>query len=312
MGYTINKDTKITVALLPKHPTRKATDKILKKNDKFMDIVTIKDYQQLVALTGTCHVAIVGSDGKYYKITPTNAEKQFELAVTGQALTADKVDTFGIVKLDNFITDPITNGSTDATKVKEREIGSIQKYVKVYNGVVTGTLNYVTGYTKFDEHNTARQSGYYVVISYKKTDAEASATGKFKDVKYTVIGDSFGQNKEDLADGDNVIYLGPTKEDALSRKLFVEGTITIGAKVYPVELYLKLKLEYMSNTPTIQSNLPKKKAVRRAAAPTPPPAQHTPIPPRSVAQPPQSTPRQPRRGGSESGGGTESSQEGHS
>ena len=311
MGITVNKDTKITVALLPKHPTRKATDRILRKENKYMDLVTIKDYQQLVALTGTCHVAIVGTDKKFYKITPQNAEKQFELAVKGEALTADKVDTFGIAKIDNFITDPISGGSTDETALKERKIGTIQHDVKIYNGIITGTLEYVSGYEKFDEHNKARQSGYYVVIHYDKTGAEASTTGKFSNVKYTIIGDSV-QNKLELADKDNVLYLGATKEEALSRKIVITGKIKIDAKDVDVELYLKPRFKYLSNVPSIRSNL--QDTVEASAphhAPTPPRRAQSPQPP----SPPQGSESSAQQGGSQrrrGGGGSESSEEAHS
>ena len=90
---------KILVAVKPKYPTRKATDKVLTKNESnFIDVVEVDVARQVIALLDTSYVAII-KDDQYYPVDVDNVFEQYEHLAAGEDLTVEADEKFGVKKL---------------------------------------------------------------------------------------------------------------------------------------------------------------------------------------------------------------------
>ena len=198
---------KIFVAIKPKYPTRKATDKVLTKNEEnFVDIVEVDVARQVIALLDTSYVAII-KDDQYYPVDVDNVFEQYEHLAAGEDLTVEADEKFGIKKLDSFFSVPEEGDAEGLEKIQDK--------VQIYNAILSGKLIKVEDYSKLGIE-AIDKNGFWFAIKLDKAGAEAEGYSEIK---------LFGE-EEELQDGVNYIYMGKFQEDVASKVISVSSEYT--------------------------------------------------------------------------------------
>lgn len=198
----------VRIAIKPKYPTRRATDKVLFNEGNFIDCIDEHSTRHILSILDTAHVALISEDGKYYPVDKDNYEEQFKLADAGETPTVEADEKFGVKKLEEFITVPAED-NTDAAKIQE---------VSIYNGIISGKLLKVTNYLMMDDERFTK-NGYWLMFNYDKTAAEKEGYSKAK----LLLG-------EELVDGTNVIYFGEDASNISNTIIAIESTLNVGDK----------------------------------------------------------------------------------
>lgn len=195
----------IRIAIKPKYPTRRATDKVLFNDGNFLDIIDEYSDRHILSILDTAHVALIDdTTGKYYPINKDNYKEQFALAVAGEVPTVDADEKFGVKKMENFIT---ASTSDVAKKIQD---------CAIYNGILTGQLFKVTDFKKIGDEKIDK-NGFWMMFEYDKAGAEAEGYSNA-----CILGES-----EELADGTNYVYFG-TDEASLNSTFFgIDSTLTV-------------------------------------------------------------------------------------
>lgn len=194
----------IRIAIKPKYPTRRATDKVLFNEGNFLDVIDEYSDRHILSILDTAHVALIDTAGKYYPINKDNYKKQFALAVAGEVPTVDADEKFGVKKMENFIT-----ASTSETAKKIQDCA-------IYNGILTGQLFKVTDFKKIGDEKIDK-NGFWMMFEYDKTGAEAEGYSKAH-----ILCES-----KELVDGTNYIYFG-TDVASLNYTFFgIDSTLTV-------------------------------------------------------------------------------------
>ena len=198
---------KILVAVKPKYPTRKATDKVLTKNESnFIDVVEVDVARQVIALLDTSYVAIV-KDDQYYPVDVDNVFEQYDHLAAGEDLTVEADEKFGIKKLDSFFSIPEEADAEGLEKIQDK--------IQIYNAILSGKLIKVEDYSKLDIE-AVDKNGFWFAIKLDKSGAEAEGYSEIK---------LFGE-EEELQDGVNYIYMGKSQEDVASKVISVSSEYT--------------------------------------------------------------------------------------
>jgi hypothetical protein len=198
---------KIFVAIKPKYPTRKATDKVLIKNEEnFVDVVEVDVARQVIALLDTSYVAII-KDDKYYPVDVDNVYEQYDHLEAGEELTVEEDQNFGVKKLESFFSIPAEEDAEGLDKIQDK--------IEIYNGILSGKLIKVEDYSKLGIE-AIDKNGYWFAIKFDQ--AGASAEG-YSEVKF------FGEEAE-LTDGVNYVFMGRSQEDVASKVLSVSSEYT--------------------------------------------------------------------------------------
>lgn len=198
---------KIFVAIKPKYPTRKATDKVLTKNEEnFVDIVEVDVARQVIALLDTSYVAIV-KDDQYYPVDVDNVFEQYDHLAAGEDLTVEADEKFGVKKLDSFFSIPEEADTEGLEKIQDK--------IQIYNAILSGKLIKVEDYSKLGIE-AVDKNGFWLAIKLDKTGAEAEGYSEIK---------LFGE-EEELQDGVNYIYMGKSQEDVASKVISVSSEYT--------------------------------------------------------------------------------------
>ena len=198
---------KIFVAVKPKYPTRKATDKVLTRNEEnFVDIVEVDVARQVIALLDTSYVAIV-KDDQYYPVDVDNVFEQYDHLAAGEDLTVEADEKFGVKKLDSFFSIPEEEDAEGLEKIQDK--------IQIYNAILSGKLIKVEDYSKLGIE-TVDKNGFWLAIKLDKTGAEAEGYSEIK---------LFGE-EEELQDGVNYIYMGKSQEDVASKVISVSSEYT--------------------------------------------------------------------------------------
>lgn len=194
----------IRIAIKPKYPTRRATDKVLFNEGNFLDVIDEYSDRHILSILDTAHVALIDTAGKYYPVNNDNYKEQFALAVAGEAPTVDADEKFGVKKMENFIT-----ASTSETAKKIQDCA-------IYNGILTGQLFKVTDFKKIGDEKIDK-NGFWMMFEYDKAGAEAEGYSKAHILCET----------EELVDGTNYIYFG-TDDASLNSTFFgIDSTLTV-------------------------------------------------------------------------------------
>ena len=198
---------KIFVAIKPKYPTRKATDKVLTKNEEnFVDIVEVDVARQVIALLDTSYVAIV-KDDQYYPVDVDNVFEQYDHLAAGEDLTVEADEKFGVKKLDSFFSIPEEADAEGLEKIQDK--------IQIYNAILSGKLIKVEDYSKLGI-KAVDKNGFWFAIKLDKAGAEAEGYSEIK---------LFGE-EEELQDGVNYIYMGKSQEDVASKVISVSSEYT--------------------------------------------------------------------------------------
>ena len=198
---------KIFVAVKPKYPTRKATDKVLTKNEaNFVDIVEVDVARQVIALLDTSYVAIV-KDDQYYPVDVDNVFEQYDHLAAGEDLTVEADEKFGVKKLDSFFSIPEEEDAEGLEKIQDK--------IQIYNAILSGKLIKVEDYSKLGIE-AINKNGFWFAIKLDKFGAEAEGYSEIK---------LFGE-EEELQDGVNYIYMGKSQEDVASKVISVSSEYT--------------------------------------------------------------------------------------
>lgn len=194
----------IRIAIKPKYPTRRATDKVLFNEGNFLDVIDEYSDRHILSILDTAHVALIDTAGKYYPVNKDNYKEQFALAVAGEVPTVDADEKFGVKKMENFIT-----ASTSETAKKIQDCA-------IYNGILTGQLFKVTDFKKIGDEKI-NKNGFWMMFEYDKAGAEAEGYSKAHILCET----------EELVDGTNYIYFG-TDDASLNSTFFgIDSTLTV-------------------------------------------------------------------------------------
>lgn len=197
----------IRIAIKPKYPTRRATDKVLFNEGNFLDVIDEYSDRHILSILDTAHVALIDTAGKYYPVNKDNYKEQFALAVAGEAPTVDADEKFGVKKMENFIT-----ASTSETAKKIQDCA-------IYNGILTGQLFKVTDFKKIGDEKIDK-NGFWMMFEYDKAGAEAEGYSK----AHIIL------ESEELVDGTNYIYFG-TDDASLNSAFFcIYSTLTVDGK----------------------------------------------------------------------------------
>lgn len=198
---------KIFVAIKPKYPTRKATDKVLTRNEEnFVDIVEVDVARQVIALLDTSYVAIV-KDDQYYPVDVDNVFEQYDHLAAGEDLTVEADEKFGVKKLDSFFSIPEEEDAEGLEKIQDK--------IQIYNAILSGKLIKVEDYSKLGIE-AVDKNGFWFAIKLDKAGAEAEGYSEIK---------LFGE-EEELQDGVNYIYMGKSQEDVASKVISVSSEYT--------------------------------------------------------------------------------------
>jgi hypothetical protein len=198
---------KICVAVKPKYPTRKATDRVLTKNEaNFIDVVEVDVARQVIALLDTSYVAII-KDDQYYPVDVDNVFEQYEHLAAGEDLTVEADEKFGVKKLESFFSVPEDEDVEDLDKIQDK--------VEIYNAILSGKLVKVEDYSKLGI-DAIDKNGYWLAIKLDKSGAEAEGYSEIK---------LFGE-EEELEDGVNYIYMGKSQEDIASKVISISSEYT--------------------------------------------------------------------------------------
>ena len=272
----VDSDTQIFFAIKPKHPTRKAADRVLgiqgvdgysepcsvvrgddslemeeeavvSADDYTIDVVEMNSPRQALAVMDTSYAAIMHED-KFYPVDETNVYDQFDLVAADEAPTVEEDAKFGVYKLEHFVKDPIAGGEAEDADVLGKKLNVLQKDVKIENKIITGSVLKVADYTGFNGSDVNEQNGYYLTFWIDKTAAEAAG---YSDIKFFVVG---GKNLDGVTpdQGMNIIFFGNSIEDVSKKTLGLRATLTIPAAedaeddaediVIPVEIAFDNKL----------------------------------------------------------------------
>lgn len=194
----------IRIAIKPKYPTRRATDKVLFNEGNFLDVIDEYSDRHILSILDTAHVALIDTAGKYYPVNKDNYKEQFALAVAGEVPTVDADEKFGVKKMENFIT-----ASTSETAKKIQDCA-------IYNGILTGQLFKVTDFKKIGDEKIDK-NGFWMMFEYDKARAEAEGYSKAHILCET----------KELVDGTNYIYFG-TDDASLNSTFFgIDSTLTV-------------------------------------------------------------------------------------
>lgn len=194
----------IRIAIKPKYPTRRATDKVLFNEGNFLDVIDEYSDRHILSILDTAHVALIDNAGKYYPVNKDNYKEQFALAVAGEVPTIDADEKFGVKKMENFIT-----ASTSETAKKIQNCA-------IYNGILTGQLFKVTDFKKIGDEKIDK-NGFWMMFEYDKTGAEAEGYSKAH-----ILDES-----EELVEGTNYVYFG-TDDASLNSTFFgIDSTLTV-------------------------------------------------------------------------------------
>ncbi len=196
----------VRIAIKPKYPTRRATDKVLFNEGNFIDTIDEHSTRHILSILDTAHVALVSEDGKYYPVDKDNYEEQYKLADAGETPTVEADEKFGVKKLEEFITATV---SDDAAKVQN---------CAIYNGIIAGQLLKVSNYLTMDDERFTK-NGYYLMFDYDKTAAEAEGYSNAK----LLMG-------EELVDGSNLMYFGEDASLISNTIIAIESTLTVDGK----------------------------------------------------------------------------------
>ena len=189
MSYKITTaDTKANFAIKAKYPTRKAAERILKedKDSVFIDQVISCTDRQVRSWLNTAQVAIMDEAGNFYPVDSKNVTEQFDLVVAGETPTVTANAGFGVLKIEQYIKDPIAAGQEATVDVLGKPLNVIQNEVSIQNGVITGTLYKVTDYTGFNGKDVNEQNGYYLVFYADISKMPDNTT--YSDIKFFVVG----------------------------------------------------------------------------------------------------------------------------
>ena len=196
----------VRIAIKPKYPTRRATDKVLFNEGNFIDTIDEHSTRHILSILDTAHVALVSEDGKYYPVDKDNYEEQYKLADAGETPTVEADEKFGVKKLEEFITATV---SDDAAKIQN---------CAIYNGIIVGQLLKVSNYLTIDDERFTK-NGYYLMFDYDKTAAEAEGYSNAK----LLMG-------EELVDGSNLMYFGEDASLISNTIIAIESTLTVDGK----------------------------------------------------------------------------------
>lgn len=196
----------VRIAIKPKYPTRRATDKVLFNEGNFIDTIDEHSTRHILSILDTAHVALISEDGKYYPVDKDNYEEQYKLADAGETPTVEADEKFGVKKLEEFITATV---SDDAAKAQN---------CAIYNGIITGQLLKVANYLTMDDERFTK-NGYYLMFDYNKTAAEAEGYSNAK----LLMG-------EELVDGSNLMYFGEDASLISNTIIAIESTLTVDDK----------------------------------------------------------------------------------
>lgn len=196
----------VRIAIKPKYPTRRATDKVLFNEGNFIDTIDEHSTRHILSILDTAHVALISEDGKYYPVDKDNYEEQYKLADAGETPTVETDEKFGVKKLEEFITATV---SDDAAKVQN---------CAIYNGIIVGQLLKVSNYLTIDDERFTK-NGYYLMFDYDKTAAEAEGYSNAK----LLMG-------EELVDGSNLMYFGEDASLISNTIIAIESTLTVDGK----------------------------------------------------------------------------------
>lgn len=198
---------KILVAIKPKYPTRKATDKVLTKNEEnFVDVVEVDVPRQVIALLDTSVVAII-KDDKYYPVDVDNVYEQYDHLAKDEELTVEVDEEFGIKKLESFFSVPEAEDVEGLDKVQDQ--------IQIYNAILSGKLVKIEDYSKLGI-DAIDKNGYWFAIKFDKSGAEAEGYSEIK---------LFGE-EEELEDGVNYIYMGKSQADVASKVISISSEYT--------------------------------------------------------------------------------------
>lgn len=217
MSVLLNKDTKgINVAVVPRYTTRKATDRVIRKQDGGFVIVNIKNPKQLIDIMATATLYGISNDGKYYPMTTDNSEVVYEKLSKNETIDSEvsaQVDTdkvaevLGSPRITTFFT---ANGT--APELHTNCVFS--------NGELKGTFFEYTG-TRADAKPAENKDGYFVYFDYDQTSATKY---KIEDVKLIVTG---VDKWVDISSGTNAIWLGNNpKLSTIVVKAKIDGKVT--------------------------------------------------------------------------------------
>jgi hypothetical protein len=195
----------VRIAIKPKYPTRKATDKVLFNEGNFIDCIEEHSTRQLLSLLDTAHVALISEDGKYYPVNKDNYEEQYKLADAGETPTVEVDEKFGVKKIEDFISAPVD--SEVANKLQE---------VSIYNGIISGKLFKVTDYTTIGEEKITK-NGFWLAFNYDKTGAEAEG---YSEAHLLMA-------SENLEDGINFLFMGETNSLVNNTIIAIQSKLTV-------------------------------------------------------------------------------------
>lgn len=195
----------IRIAIKPKYPTRRATDKVLFNEGNFLDVIDEYSDRHILSILDTAHVAIINdTTGKYYPVNKDNYKEQFALAIAGEVPTIDADEKFGVKKMENFIT---ASTSEAAKKIQD---------CSIYNGILTGQLFKVTDFKKIGDEKIDK-NGFWMMFEYDKAGAEAEGYSKA-----CILGET-----EELVDGTNYVYFGADDASLNSTFFGINSTLTV-------------------------------------------------------------------------------------
>lgn len=96
-----------------------------------------------------------------------------------------------------------------------KEASELGEFKISRSGAVTGSANYVTGYTGFNGSDTNEQEGYYFPLAFTQSQ-------EVREVTMQVVGST---NPPVKMDAENVVYLGKTAATAKKKQIeLVHGT----------------------------------------------------------------------------------------
>lgn len=205
---------KVTVALKPKYTTRKAVDKVIFNEGNFLTLVDQVTARYILSMFDTCYVSIV-VDGKYYPVDVDTFEDQYVLAYTGEPLTVEEDEHFGIKKIEQFITDPEKDEVVEAVQMDEAFV----------HGIFAGTMLKVTNYKEAPNPDVIDKNGYWMVFKFDMDGASAEGYSELK----------FMDTGAEIVDGNNFVFMGADEAEANKKFLTIVGKLTVDGETGDVE-----------------------------------------------------------------------------
>ena len=205
---------KVTVALKPKYTTRKAVDKVIFNEGNFLTLVDQVTARYILSMFDTCYVSIV-VDGKYYPVDVDTFEDQYVLAYTGEPLTVEEDEHFGIKKIEQFITNPEKDEVVEAVQMDEAFV----------HGIFAGTMLKVTNYKEAPNPDVIDKNGYWMVFKFDMDGASAEGYSELK----------FMDTGAEIVDGNNFVFMGADEAEANKKFLTIVGKLTVDGETGDVE-----------------------------------------------------------------------------